>query len=441
MSVKDASTVRVRGASADAPSIAKYRNILLAIICALYFLAYLDRVAISVTAPKMIAEFHYSKATMGLIFAAFAYTYAFLQIPLGMVGDRLGPRGVLSFLMAWWSVFTLVTGAARNFTMLFIARLLFGAGEAGGFPVATRALSAWFPREKNGFLQGLLHACSRSGAAFSPPIVVALVVYSGSWRTAFYILGVLGLIWSICFYAYYRSNPASFAAVRQQQPGAAVEPAVVERAPIPWNRIVRSPDVWLLTFSYFCYGYTLWIYLTWLPTYLQDQRHLTFAQLGFFASLPLFGGVLGDLVGGTLSDFIYKRTGRLNLARRSVISASFLLTVCFVIPSLAVSSALVSAFLSFGALFMLECAVSNCWAVAMDLGGKRYCGTVSGVMNTGFGIAGFLSPIVFGSLVDHTGSWNFGFGVGSVLLVLGAITIAFVRPTKTIDTEPVAAVA
>ena len=439
MNAEDVTSARVGSGSSRVPAtIANYRNILLAIICVLYFLAYLDRVAISVTAPKMIAEFHYSKATMGLVFAAFAYTYAFLQIPLGMVGDRLGPRGVLSFLMAWWSVFTLVTGAARNFTMLFIARLLFGAGEAGGFPVATRALSAWFPRENNGFLQGLLHACSRLGAALSPPIVVALVVYSGSWRTAFYILSVLGFIWSICFYAYYRSNSASIAAVREQR--APVTP-LPERTVIPWGRIMGSPDVWLLTFSYFCYGYTLWIYLTWLPTYLQDQRHLTFAQLGFFASLPLFGGVLGDLVGGTLSDFIYKRTGRLNLARRSVISASFLLTVCFVIPSLAVSSALVSVCLSFGALFMLECAVSNCWAVAMDLGGKRYCGTVSGVMNTGFGIAGFLSPVIFGSLVDKTGSWNFGFGVGSVLLILGPITIAFVRPTKTIDTEPVAVAA
>jgi len=410
------------------------RYIILAILCLMYFIAYLDRVTISVTAPKIIDEFHFTKTSMGLIFSAFAISYALLQILGGVMGDRYGPRKVLSGLMGWWSVFTILTGFATSFVSFFIVRLLFGVGEAGGFPVATRALATWFPPTMRGFLQGVAHAASRSGAAFAPPIVVGLVALTGGWRPPFIILGTLGVLWSLLFFALYRDNPADDPAVNTLElekigMRTAVRTDGVKRR-VPWGVILRNRDVWTLTATYFAYGYTLWIYLTWLPTYLSDARHFTFAQLGIAASLPLVGGVLGDLIGGTLSDKIFERTGNLNLARRSVIIVSFVGAAVFTIPAVFIGSAYASVLLSAGALFMLECAVSNCWAVSMDLGGRYYAGTVSGIMNTGFGVAGIISPFIFGYLADKTGGWTTGFVVGSGILILGALTMLFTDATN-----------
>jgi sugar phosphate permease len=411
------------------------RYTILALICILYFLSYLDRTAISVTAPAMIKEFHFNKGTMGAVFSAFAFTYALLQIIGGTLGDRFGPRAVLSFLMGWWSVFTVVTGAAVNFFTLFTARLLFGVGEAGGFPVSTRALASWFPKEVRGSLQGILHACSRTGGAVSPVIVVAIVVGTGSWRYAFYILGLLGLAWAIAFYVMYRNSPKDVPGVNAQEldyirGGTSTTPAdAPQQQAIPWGQILASPDVWLLTFAYFAYGYTFWIYLTWLPTYLTEARHVSFSGLALAVTIPLAGGVPGDLVGGWLSDYIYKRTGDLNRARRWLIAGAFLGTVAFILPAIYVSNVVAAIVLLACAMFMLECAVSNCWAVAMDLGGQNFCGTVSGFMNTGFGVAGILSPLIFGILVDRTGSWLIGFMIGSAILMLGAIAIAYVNAT------------
>jgi sugar phosphate permease len=429
------STIRAIGAS-------RVRYTILGLICILYFLSYLDRTAISVTAPAMIKEFGFNKATMGLVFSAFATTYALLQIIGGTFGDRFGPRAVLTFLMAMWSVFTVATGAAVNFISLFTARLFFGLGEAGGFPVSTRALASWFPKDMRGSLQGILHACSRTGGAVSPVIVVAIVAWTGSWRYAFFALGAIGIVWAVAFYLMYRNSPSDVPGVNPQEldyirGASSTAPAdAPQQQAIPWRQILASSDVWLLTLAYFAYGYTFWIYYTWLPTYLTDARHLPFGALALAVTIPLAGGVPGDLVGGWLSDYIYKRTGNLNLARRTLIAGSFIGTVVFIIPALFVGDVMVAIVLLALAMFMLECAVSNCWAVSMDLGGQNFCGTTSGFMNTGFGLAGIASPLVFGLLVDRTGSWIAGFIVGSVLLILGAIAIAFVNANRQVGRTP-----
>jgi ACS family D-galactonate transporter-like MFS transporter len=272
-------------------------------------------------------------------------------------------------------------------------------------------------------------------------VIVAIVIFFGGWRWAFYLLGILGLVWAILFFLFFRNVPAEVAAVNESERELIRQGRVsrVTKPSVPWRRILKSKDVWALTFTYFTYGYTLWIYLTWLPTYLTEGRHFSFAQLGIVAGLPLVGGILGDLVGGWACDAIYKRTGNLNLARRSLIVISFVGTVAFVIPSALVSSALVSEILTIGALFMLECAVSVCWAISMDLGGEHFSGSVSSVMNTGSGVASIIAPLVFAYLVQQTGSWFPGFAVGSVLLIIGAFTIFLVNAKNTVEPHEVEA--
>lgn len=418
----------------------KTRHVVLGLLCLLYLISYLDRTTISVAAPQIIKEFHFSKSQMGVIFSAFAMTYALLQIVGGTLGDRFGPRKVLALLMTWWSAFTMATALATSFVSLFVVRLLFGLGEAGGFPVATRALSTWYPATSRGWLQGVTHAAARLGAAMAPPVIVWLSLTLGGWRPSFLILGGLGFVWSLVFFAFYRDSPTQKRSVNELELreiyGAAGPPPAVTKVGhvVPWQRILSSSDVWCLVFADFCYGFNLWIYLTWLPTYLTQARHFTFTQLGFFGALPLLGGVLGDLAGGKVTDELWRRTGNINLARRATVATAFVGSLAFTLPSIFIGDRIVAIVLQTGAFFFLEVAVAGLWALSMDLGGRRYSGTVSGLMNTGFGVAGVISPIVFGVLVDRTGSWIPAFLVGVGLLMLGVVSIFLVDARRSVDT-------
>lgn len=415
----------------------KVRHIILFWLCLLYLISYLDRVAISVTAPEMMKEFSFSKTQLGLIFAAFSYPYALFQIVGGMFGDAFGPRRVLTVMMSWWSAFTAITALGWNLASLIVIRVLFGFGEAGGFPVATRAMATWFPPEARGYLQGITHAASRFGAAIAPPVVVAIMLSMG-WRSVFYILGVIGFLWAIGFYYYYRDNPREHSGVNEQELNiiAGTKEGAADTAPkkraIPWRQIVNNKNIWRLVLADFCYGYTLWVYLTWLPTYLVTSRGFSLLKMGMYAALPLLGGMVGDMVGGLLSDYVYVKTGNLRLARCSITFSAFVGAIIFTMAGAYAADPYTAVYALTAAFFFLECANANLWSIAMDLGGNYYSGTVSGIMNTGFGVAGMISPVVFGMIVDWSGSWVVPFIVSTSLLAAGSIAIATVNPAQSI---------
>ncbi len=417
------------------------RHVVLLILCLLYLISYLDRTAISVAAPQIMKEFQFSKTQMGIVFSAFFYTYGLFQIAGGVLGDYYGPRRVLTLLMSWWSAFTVITGMAWNLTSMFVIRFLFGLGEAGGFPVATRALATWFRPEDRGNLQGLTHAASRFGAAVSPPVAVFIMLKYG-WRVVFYVLGALGIAWAIIFFMYYRDNPKDHKGVNSTELGlitgarSSTSTAKKAKTKIPWGTIFRSRHVMALVLADFCYGYALWVYLSWLPSYLVQSRHFSVLKMGIYAAFPLLAGMAGDLMGGWLSDHLFKSTGNLKLARCYLNCFAFVAAVVFTVLGLYSSSAYAAVYLLSGAMFFLECANANLWAVAMDLGGYNFAGTVSGFMNTGQGVAGMISPIVFGIVVDATGSWSIPFFLSTAILALGAVAMATINPLKSIDSVP-----
>ena len=373
---------------------------------------------------------------MGLIFAAFSYPYGLLQIVGGSFGDYFGPRKVLTVLMTWWSTFTAVTAMGWNLSSLLVIRVLFGIGEAGGFPVATRAMATWFPPSARGYLQGITHAASRFGAAVAPPVAVGIMVHYG-WRAVFYILGSIGILWAIGFFAYYRDNPQSHKSVNEAEmeiinTGRDVSAAANKKRKIPWRAVLKNRNIWSLVFADFCYGYTLWVYLTWLPTYLVQSRGFTLLKMGLYASLPLLGGMIGDMVGGLISDHLFKKTGNLKLARCSITFTAYVGAIVFTLLGAFAKNPYTAVYCLTGAFFFLECANANLWAIAMDLGGDQYAGTVSGIMNTGFGVAGMISPVIFGAIVDATGSWVVPFIVSTTLLGAGAIAILTVNPADSV---------
>jgi sugar phosphate permease len=403
---------------------------------AVYMITYMDRICISHAAPEIRKEYGFDAVTIGWIFSAFNLSYSLLQIPGGWLGDKFGPRRVLTGIVLWWSAFTAATALSVGKVSMYAVRLLFGAGEAGAFPTATRALSLWLPASERGFAQGITHSGARLGAALTPPIAVYLITSFG-WRSVFYIFGFIGAIWAVIWHWYYRDQPSQHAAVNEAelaiiQAGSKAKP-IGERVQIPWRQILRSGNLWLICAMYFCYAYSIWIYLSWFPTYLQEARGFTLQQMGFWHMVPLIAATIGDTVGGWLSDYLAHKKKNLRFARRSVAFVGFALAAAFIVPATLTTDRYVSVAFTTGALFFLECTVGVSWAVAMDVG-PEFAGSVSGVMNMCGNLGGLLASIAVGYMVQYL-NWQLPFLVASGLCVLGALLFLRIDPEKKVFAE------
>jgi sugar phosphate permease len=415
------------------PTGIRHRVLWLTVI--VYMITYMDRICIGHAALEIRKEYGFDVVTMAWIFSAFNWSYALFQIPGGWLGDRFGPRRVLTGIVLWWSAFTAFTALAWGKWSMGLFRLLFGLGEAGAFPTATRALSYWLPASERGFAQGITHSGSRLGAAITPPIVVFIMTTLG-WRSVFYIFGLIGAVWAVYWYWYYRDRPeyhtavnaAELAIIRQSMSSAA--PVSPERVRVPWGKIFSSRNLWLLCLMYFCYAYSIWIYLTWFPTYLQDARGFSLKQMGFWHMVPLIAATIGDSVGGWFSDHLARRTGNLRLARRSVAIVGFAVAALCIIPATLTDDRYVCIAFTTAALFFLELTVGVSWAVAMDVG-PEYAGSVSGVMNMCGNLGGVVASIAVGYMVKFY-NWEAPYLLAGGLCLLGALLFLRIDPNERI---------
>src|SRR6202521_751736 len=222
------------------------RWVVLVLLCLMYLITYLDRVSLANTAPLISKEYGFSKVTMGIIFSAFIWAYALFQVPGGWRGDRFGPRRDLSAIMAYRTVIAVLTTRALGLPSFWGIRFLLGVGEAGAFPTATRAMQMWFPRDERGFVQGVSHAASRLGAAIGPPLAVAIMIHYG-WRSVFYVIGTLSLLWSLLYMLVYRNIPeersevsrAELARIRGlDEKGEIKQANVAKRPKAPWSSVL-----------------------------------------------------------------------------------------------------------------------------------------------------------------------------------------------------------
>jgi sugar phosphate permease len=416
-------------AASGQPSRGRWYVLLL--ISVMYLITYLDRVNISTAAPQISKEFGFDKVTMGFIFSAFVWAYALFQVPGGWLSDRFGARGVLTGVVAYWSIMTAATAAAFSGASFIVLRFLFGVGEAGAFPGATRAMQLWYPRRERGLVQGVTHSASRLGAAIAPPIVV-LIMSEFGWRPVFYICGGTGLLWSLWWALSYRNlpeehgpvNKAELELIRGRGPNGEINPPPMEKQTnVPWGTLVRSGNMWAIMFAYFTYVYCLWIFLSWLPSYLIEVRHFTLIKVGIFASLPLWAGVVGDTLGGLATDWLLKVTGSAKIGRRVVAIVGLLGCAACIVPAALTEDAYIAVYGLTASMFFLEFTIGPSCAVPMDTGGK-YSGTVSGMMNMAGNFGGAISPIVFGYLAEG-GNWQAPFIVAAGLLVIGSAVWAF----------------
>ena len=398
------------------------RHVVLGLTVLIYMITYMDRVVLSTTAPLIRKELGISLIAFGTIQSAFNLSYALFQIPGGWLGDRIGPRRALTLIASWWSAFTALTALGWSTASMTVIQWVFGMGEAGAFPIATRSLSRWMRPSERGFAQGITHAGSRVGGAAGRNVVAFLMLAFG-WRMPFFVLGAVGVLWAIGWYVYYRDSPEDHHRVNAAEldliHSASGGPLKRAGAPVPWRRILSSHTIWMISLMYVCYQWALQVYLNWFPTYLRESRGMTLAQMGFYASLPLWAGVVGDLAGGWVSDLLLRLTGDVKRARRTVGVAGFLIAAAGILPATFTHDPRACVAFSCLAFGGLELTVSVSWAIPLDIAGD-FAGSASAVMNGLGNLGGAVSTQMLPILVAAAG-WNTPFLVTSALCAVGAL--------------------
>ena len=402
------------------------------LLCLMYGITYIDRVNVSTAATVFRQELHLSNTQVGFVFSAFAYPYLFFQIFGGWVGDRFGARMALTVAGVVWSVGTIFTGMAGSLATMIAARIMLGFGEGATFPVATRAMSDWTTAGRRGFAQGITHSAARLGNAVTPPMVAALTL-AFSWRGSFFVMGAVSLVWTLVWFLYFRDNPRDHPGIStgevERLPAFRTR-AERKREPVPWGRLTRR--MLPVTVVYFCYGWTLWLYLSWIPQYFAQSYKLNLRDSAFFAAGVFFGGVVGDTLGGVVTDRIYERTGDRNKARRNLVVFGFLCSLASMLPILFMHDVTLAAFFLSAAFFFSEFTIGPMWAIPMDIA-PRYSGTASGLMNTGSALAAIISPVIAGYVIDVTGNWELPLIGSIILLLLGALLAFRMKPNEELD--------
>jgi len=375
------------------PTHARYWVVVFAL--ALAMIMYIQRVAISQAIVPIAADLHLDKRETGMVLGAFGLSYALFEIPMGLLGDKLGVRWVLSQLVLIWSVFTALTGAVWNLASLWAIRFLFGAGEAGCFPNLTRMLSAWLPLSERVKAQAVMWAFGRWGGALAPP-VAAFVIFHFGWRWGFVALALLGVAWVAAFLPWFRNDPAQHKSVNAEEL-AMLENSrslVLHDHGMPWYKLLLQKDIFFLGLQYFGFSYTWYFYVTWLPTWLQQARGLDPKTAAAYAMIPLAFGGVGSIVSGFLP---------LSIPRKWVAIGGFFATaiLIFIIPN--VPGIALPMLLMGLASFASDLTMPISWNTCVEIG-KQYTATVSSTMNMLGNFAGFVAPVVFGEILQDTGN-------------------------------------
>lgn len=406
----------------------KKRNVVLILLTAIGVITFLDRINISVAGATIMSDLNLSESQWGWVLSSFILSYGLFQIPLGVWGDKKGHRTVLSIIVIWWSVFTGFTGMAGGFVILVAIRFLFGIGEAGAYPCMTATIGRWFPRSETGKAQGYIWAASRFGGALTPFVVIPVLLTFG-WRVAFYILGVLGILWVTIWYFWYRDNPAEVKGIKKVElDEIQANHEEKKKIIVPWGKILNKKQFWLILSMYWFYVWGSWFFFSWFPTFMEKGRGFEKSELTYAVAVPFLMGVIGNISGGYLSDKFSKKYG-VKIGRRLLGVTGLTVSAIFMfLGGLIPGKMEVFIFLSlcFGVMDLM---LPSAWAVCLDIG-KKYAGAISGAMNTAGNIGGFVCAVVFGYLVEVTGNYNFPLFIIGGMLLISAFLFLRIDATK-----------
>ena len=407
----------------------------LTLVVVMHFILFVDRVNLAAAASVMQHDLGLSNIALGIAFSAFNYAYAPFQLIGGWFADRFGARRTLTVCGVTWSITTIATGAVTGLVSLFAVRLVLGMGEGATLPAVTRALSKWTSLAARGTAVGITHAAGRLGAGASAPIVALLITWF-SWRFSFVALGVVSALWAAAWWWFFYEDPRRHPHITSAELAAlpAADPTgETGSGPVPWRRLV--PRVAPLMIVYFCQGWTGWLFVTWMPSLLQKNYGFDLKKSSFLYAAMLFCAMIAEFLGGVVTDYLLRRTGNLQIARSRMIAASWIVVVAGLVPAILVHDPVVGLTGFTVALFFLGFAIAPLWTATMDIA-PSYAGSSSALMNAAGAVAGILSPVAFGWLLDRTGSWStpFGFSVG--LLLFAIVMTWWIRPDRPIEVAP-----
>ncbi len=395
----------------------KRKNIILALLVILGMVTFLDRINISVAGSSIMEDLGLTPSEWGYVQSAFILSYGIMQIPMGAMGDAFGHRKILALIVLWWSLFTAFTGMAGTLATLLVIRFMFGVGEAGSSPCSTGVISRWFEKNEVGKAQGYVWAASRMGGALTPFVVIPVMMWVG-WRSAFYLLGALGVVWAVVWYWYYRDRGEK-QEVRDEKPLSSLL--------LP---LTTNSQFWLLCGMYFFYAFGSWFFFSWFPTFMELGRGFEKSELTYAVAVPFIMSMIGNIAGGHLTDKLTQKYG-IKVGRKALGSTSLAVSaVCMFLAAFIPGKMAVFVFLSlcFG---IFDLMLPSAWALCIDLG-KRHAGTLSGAMNTAGNLGGFCCGILFGELVQQSGNYNLPLYMIAVMLIVSAVLFAFINPEKSV---------
>jgi sugar phosphate permease len=385
----------------------RVRAVVLAMLCLTGVINYLDRSTLAIANPLIREELGLSPTMMGVLLSAFSWSYALAQLPVGVMIDRAGPRLLLGAGMAVWSVAQACGGFVSNLWQFALARAALGVGEAPQFPAGARVISDWYPPRDRGLPIGVFNASSSIGPALAPPLLTALMMALG-WRWMFIVMDVVGLFVAVAWYAYYRSPADSGLSVEELLGVRDDSSLPVAKAPASlgqWARLFRHRTTWGMAIGFAGAVYPMWIYLTWLPGYLEMERHLTIGRTGVVASVPFIFGIFGSLAGGFWSDRL-AASGYTPIASRKLpIIVGLIGMAAFTVPAALASGATVAVICISLAVFCGTVTSANAWALATSAAPPAYVASLGSIQNFGGYIGASIAPVVTGLIVDRTGSF------------------------------------
>jgi sugar phosphate permease len=400
-------------------------------ICFFLFLtwlvSYVDRSLMPMALPLIADEFHLRPAVMGAVISAFFLGYATMQIPGGMLADRIGPRRSITLGIALWSSFSVLTGAAASLANLIAVRVCFGLGEGLHPAAAFKALSAWFPARERARANGLVMSSNTLGPMIAPILFASLMGVFG-WRRAFYIVSVPGFLIALGAYWLLRDRPS-------EHPGVtAAELAEIgnredARSKIPFSELLRHPSLWRLFFAYMTWDVTWWGFQAWLPSYLLKVRGFSLGNTGLLTALPYAAGFIGILAAGWIAD----RSGK----RKTVLVVALLGIALFMSLTATAPTRTAAVVFLTATGFFLPSIHGPFWSVFMEMVPSRVMGYSAGFINMGGQIAGIVSPIVIGALIQWTGRYDAGFIFMAISAVISALLAATLdrAPARVASTE------
>ncbi|MGJ8736236.1 MFS transporter [Zobellia laminariae] len=411
----------------------KKRYNILAMVFITVVINYLDRSNISVAAFAMKEDMGLSNVQMGYVFSAFAWTYACLQIPGGIIADKFPTRILYSIMMALWSVATLIQGMVSSFGALIGLRASIGIFEAPSYPINNLVVTRWFPEDERASAIAIYTSGQFLGLAFLTPVLVAIQSYFG-WRGLFVISGIIGLVWAAIWYFFYR-NPQNHKSINKaeldhiEKGGGLIGKNDVkkeEKKKFDWNDFKQAfiyRKLWGLYIGQFCLGATTIFFLTWFPTYLVEFRGLDFLKSGFLASIPFLAAFFGVLLSGFSSDYLIKKGYSVEIARKTPIIIGMLLSTCIIGANYTDSTFFVILFLALA--FFGNGLASIAWIFISLMAPKKLIGLTGGAFNFIGGLAGVVVPIVIGYLVEDGDFSPALFFIGGIAL-LGFISYTFI---------------